>query len=504
MTYRLFLLLTLAACFVVCEPLRVHAQIQALQQETPSEPEPPEPPVWTLHPAAEPSPALDVRFWPDRMEMVPGNAFVPFQRAVITLLEQRAASGRGADNSLDAFYSNYETWMEGPLDEMPTEDVQKYLDDKGTVMREVHRAVRMQNSRYELGVDQLRGMETIQLGLPEIQNMRELARLLALESRLALAEGRYDDAIESMRVGFRLGEASGGAADLLVARLVGIAISAMMLGQAEQLMQMPDGPNLYWALASLPESIYSLDSAMQFEASLITRVFPTLNDLPEGATNTVWREHLVEMIDQVRALNEWGSSPEPAISSLAAGGLVIALTEPARQQLIASGRSEETVRAMSPSEAILRATADQIAVIQDEFFKWTLLPESIRADYLDRTEKAIVFDNRAGGLRFGTLGAILAGQLMPAIRAANSASLRMQQTIARMATVEAIRDYAATHGQLPESLDDLQNLPAWPDPVAGGPFGYERRSPTEAQLTSRPARQGAPDTTIILQLQTQQ
>ncbi len=58
---------------------------------------------------------------------------------------------------------------------------------------------------WELGIRELRGPETVEFLLPEFQSSRELARMMALRTRLALAEDRYDDAIELMQQQYRLG-----------------------------------------------------------------------------------------------------------------------------------------------------------------------------------------------------------------------------------------------------------------------------------------------------------
>lgn len=450
--------------------------------------------VLQIHAAAEPVPALHYRFWPDRFEMVSGNTFVPFQRSMIMLLEQQHSAG-----AEDPFVKNFNQWMDGPLDELPKQEVSKYLDSQRVVMTELHRAMRMRDSHYELGIDDLRGLETVELLLPEFQNMRQLARLLILETRLALAEGRTDDAIRSIRVGFRMGEATGNAADLLISRLVGVAISGMMLNQVEQLMQTPDSPNLYWALASLPDSIWSMDTALQFEASIASRVFPELSRLPtDDVEPAVWRSRLTRAVADMQSLGGPGVGTGDAEARMIAGAMVVALTEPSRAQLIASGMEAERVAAMSPSEAIVRATAGEINRIQDDFAKWLLLPDSIRMQYTDRSEATIQSNSRpTAGV--GNLAGMAAGLLMPAITAANNAGLRTRQTIARLATIEAIRDYAATHGQLPETLDQLTNLPAWPDPFTQQPFEYQRENVRRAKLISEPAYSSDTNATTVLE-----
>ncbi|EMI19742.1 hypothetical protein RMSM_03333 [Rhodopirellula maiorica SM1] len=486
------------ACFVSVTANPAAAQVQPLDYKPPTSAasiDRKKPKVLRIHPAPEPVPALQIRFWPDRFEMVAGNTFVPFQRAMIMMLEMNRSAGND-----DPFFKNYKLWMNGPLDELPTQEVSKYLDSQQTVLTELHRAMRMRDSHYELGIDDLRGLETVQLLLPEFQNMRQLARLLVLEARLAIAEGRTDDAIRSIRVGFRMGEATGNATDLLISQLVGIAISGTMLNQVEQLMQMQDSPNVYWALATLPDSIADINEALKFETSVVSRVFPELSHLPSDKVEpAVWRNRLVRTITDMQTLGDSGFGNGDAEARLIAGALMIAMTESSRAELIASGSDVSEVRAMSPSEAIVRAAAAQINRIQDNFSKWLLLPDPIRMKYADRTD-ATIQSNQPTDTATINLGAMVTGMLMPAVKSASQAEMRTHQTIARMATIEAIRDYAAAQNELPSSLDQLTNLPAWPDPFTQQAFGYERETATRAKLISKPAYLSDPNATIVLEL----
>src|SRR5439155_21045324 len=64
---------------------------------------------------------------------------------------------------------------------------------------------------------------------------------------------------------------------------------------------------------------------------------------------------------------------------------------------------------------------------------------------------------------------------------------RLDQRLALLRCVEALRMYAAEHdGKLPEKLDDV-GVPLPPDPYTGKPFRYERDGPT-AHLRGTPPK----------------
>ena len=115
-----------------------------------------------------------------------------------------------------------------------------------------------------IGHRELRGPETVEFLLPEFQSSRELARMLALRTRLAIAEHRYDDAIEFMRQQYRLGH-DVAKEPFLVCGLIGIAIDGIANGTIIELMANPDSPNMYWALTELPQPAIDLQSAVRFE-----------------------------------------------------------------------------------------------------------------------------------------------------------------------------------------------------------------------------------------------
>ncbi len=82
--------------------------------------------------------------------------------------------------------------------------------------------------------------------------------------------------------------------------------------------------------------------------------------------------------------------------------------------------------------------------------------------------------------------ALLADAMLPATRVVRRSQGRLEQRIALMCTVEAVRHFAAEHdGRLPERLGEIA-LPLPDDPFTGKPFRYERAGAT-AQPSGHPA-----------------
>ncbi|XZE52416.1 hypothetical protein SH139x_004109 [Planctomycetaceae bacterium SH139] len=459
--------------------------------------EPAEIPVLWLTPATEPVPALQYRFWPDRFEMTPGNAFVRFQRAILLMAQQDRRSSKAAEE----FWNQWEELMEFAPADLPQAEARAALENYQLALQEAHGARLLKDTDYGLPIEGIRGVETIELLLPEFQEMRALARILQLEIRLAIAEQRVDDALKTLQVGFRLGESTGQAIDFLVARLVGLAISGLMLSEVEDLIQADDCPNLYWALASLPPSTSEVLESIQFEASIISRVFSSLDKLPPaGLPAEVWEERAISLLLDLQIVQAYDGAPSESRmvnARLLAGAAIVGLSDYSRRKLLEAGVDSEVVEAMSPAEAMVRATARSIRVIQDDFMKWSYIPNNMRDAYWEAAENGL--KTRQGEEQvIGDIATIMASLLLPAMQAADAAGTRTKQTIARLVTIEAIRDYVAKNGKVPQALDQLKDLPAWPDPYTDEAFGYERIDDQSAKLIRTERWSGDPETVVIL------
>ena len=441
-------------------------------------------PVWELSPAAEPSPALTYRFWPEPTQTESGDAFDRFMRAALLLSKME----------LEAF-QEHDDLMEAPMSEFPIERAREALRPFNTVIRETRQGAMLSVTPRDLGTQQLKGAELYAFVLPEIEEMRRLARLLKLQSKVELAEGNLEKAFETIQASFRLGFATGRSTDFLISRLAGVAIINMSLGQAEAVIKIEDSPNLYWALATLPSDIGDVSGAMRYEMSVIERVLPELFNLPdpdsqlaESLPASVWQERLVRTIAEFQTLygvadsGRSHSDREDTSARLTAAMALIALSDPSRKQLSEYGYDEQTVEEMSAAEAILRASAEQIERVVDQQLKWCFLPEPMRQRYLQQSGEQLnqSLKKEAG---FGSLASQLAAMIVPSLSGVQRASDDLSQSVAKLITVEAIRHHVARQGSLPESLDEMTELPAWQDPSAEGPFGYQKLTPNTARLS---------------------
>ena len=146
----------------------------------------------------------------------------------------------------------------------------------------------------------------------------------------------------------------------------------------------------------------------------------------------------------------------------------------------------------------MRALVANYRDMRDDVFKLSYLP------YRQARPLAVAVEQQQKPQVTGPL-AIL-NELQPSVAACLTAQVRLDRRIAAIRTIEAIRLHAAAHdGQLPESLDQITEVPIPDDPATGKPFEYHRegaaallvaadvgvRSPPSYRLTVRPREKAA-------------
>ena len=100
--------------------------------------------------------------------------------------------------------------------------------------------------------------------------MRSLARLVALKARLAILDGKTDEAIHWIQTGLVMGRHAGRGPTLIQA-LVGVAFDNLMAERIKDLIQAPGTPSLYWALADRPRPFVDMGEALEGERHLLEK-----------------------------------------------------------------------------------------------------------------------------------------------------------------------------------------------------------------------------------------
>jgi hypothetical protein len=363
------------------------------------------------------------------------------------------------------------------------------------LLMQVRTAVYREDCDWDLRVQDLRGMGVISYSLAEFQGARDVGRVLQLQAHDQIMAGRFDDAIETLRQGYRLAH-DAGQPPLLVGGLIGIAIGQMMNDELTFLIQRSSS-NYYWAIASLPQPLVNLRPAMQMEVNLPSQLFPFLKDAETAERSPEeWRRLAIECL---RDLEQLGNSSKPLSGwqgELVAAALTAKVYPVARQQLIADGLDRERVDAMPVGQVVAIQTARATRYAYQQVFKLSLLPHEEALRRLPDVMNQLIREELVGGPRVvlsGQAGLPVASLLLPAVQNVLRAQAKAARNLAALQAIEALRIQAATDGgKLPASLSDVKLVPMPDNPATGQPFPYKYDSADGTATLEVPQVAGGP------------
>ena len=429
-----------------------------------------------VSPAAEPKPALKHRLWSRPHELKPGNAAMHYVRS----FAENWLNGRW-QSVLNQYGEAVEDWYGSdiPIEELPLEmmhDAAQEFDD--VVEHAIRPASLCRDSDWGLELMDLRGPEAISFRLPDFQQSRSIARMLALRTRLAIVERRYDDAIDHLRMQYRLAR-DVGQEMLLICNLIGIAIDSIASDDATEIIAAPDSPNLYWALAEVPSPLVDCTESIRLEMTLGLRIFPPLLDAETTEHSAAeWARLFGEALKAYQTVANVEQFDDidlgqPPFSGLIATGIAMAAYPDAKQRLLTAGMSVEEVDQMSVGQLLLIDTAREHRRVADAIEKWWYV--SFAEADTRRYEIEEIWKHEDSPMN---LGKITANLLLPAAQAARNAQERVVWKRKALQVIEAVRMHAAETGELPKKLSQIQVVPVPLNPVTKNPYQYSLNGKT--------------------------
>lgn len=429
----------------------------------------------TLSPTALPKPLSRFYLTPQYKELQPGNRIPSYMKAY---MEQ--ASFFSKDPAAER-----EKWNSMKLEDLPLEEMRssnaanldglayKNPDDtfmktpsgpitfarSGRPLSDVDEGSRMLTSDWQMWFQIRRdGISTL---IPEVQKMRELASVLNVRMRYEIATKDFDKAAYSARTFFGLVQAFE-THPTLIAALVGLAIEAICLNRLEEMIQQPGCPNLYWSLTEIPVEVVNMRTAIQGEKLLCETLFGSLLNA-KGEIPAAELERVIKQMDMVIYLAREGKK-KLLDASIRYAELVKDEKKVAagRAFLIETGIPPDIVKTFSALQVIATNDVRHYEVHLDELFKSYNLPHPDAeklGDGIDAEWKK-------------SPDASLSWTLIPAANNTRRTRIRVQQRVAYLRVIEAIRLHAFDNaGKLPASLKAIKTpLPL--DPVTGEAFQY--------------------------------
>jgi hypothetical protein len=402
-----------------------------------------------------PRPALRYTLVHEALDQIPGNAAIAYDRAIATISQSKEwAEDRGKCSE----------WLSASLDAFPGEAVADLLDRYQGSLEELARASRHEQCDWQLPIREL----GVHVQLPHLSNLRDAARLVALDARLRIKQQNHDLALDRLRVGMALARHVG-QGSTLIEGLVGLAIHGLMLDQVEALVQAPDAPNLYWALTDLPPASLNAWQATRWERCFVYVHLPALRYDPTKPLTAADLHQSIVGFQRISGREfEGGMLSADERASVMSAAIGMALYPRARQSLIDQGRSAESVKVLPVAQVIADYIGGAYARQRDDLFKWFAIPYyQARAGLLQAVE------DLGSGVVEDPAAHFISRMFLPALGRVAERFAQLDRRLAALRCVEAVRLHAASHeGRLPSVLDEIKEVPVPADPMSGQAFGY--------------------------------
>jgi hypothetical protein len=395
------------------------------------------------------------RLLPDPLDRTAGNS-VPLWRL----------AGEAARNAKRRLTLKEDAWLTVPLPELPRKEVADFLAHHTVTFHLARQAACRDHCDWERPPLTLQ-MIQVSFSNELIQRLRELIQLLSIRCRLQIAEGRYEDAAESLQIGFAMARHLCDS-DSAINNLVGVAIASIMVHRVEEWVQTPGSPNLYWALTALPRPLTNLRRTYEQELEIIPRSFPALRRLRRETLTVRQAEELVkEVCDELGKVAEGSPKEEEnrqEFRKLRASIMAAEAYPQARQHLLDLGRPAKYIDAMPKAQVILLRYLNQYDRSRDDVLKAVMVPTWQAIPLLD----AATQEYRAAGKGGNPLFALM---MINAVMKSFEAHIRLERYIAGLRAAEALRFHAAAHaGKPPAKWDDITAVPLPLDPITGRGF----------------------------------
>jgi hypothetical protein len=398
----------------------------------------------SVSPMSAPIPALKYLLLPDPGDVKSGNAAQEYLRC---FAEQRVFFFS------TEFTEKRHAYLSMPLAELAKEKTGVY---GGRALTQADRAARMDTVDWQTFRDG--PGDGADLALPELGPLRILAEALQARCRIEIASGRFDDAVRTaatmIALARHLSEYPAGAANL-----VGLSIADRALASAEEMVQQPNCPNLYWALTDLPRPLIELRKGLRGDCARMTAEMAAIRaDAPMTA------EQLEDVISRLSGRTAFqreqaGQAPRGLRSGLKARSGDRDKVRAGCDWLVKSGCAWYVAAFLPSRQIILLDARREYEILRDERLK--LLGVALWRG-----------DAAAGGQPNRSKDALFA-DLLPPVDEYRRAQGRLDQRVALLRQVEALRLFAAAHdGRLPAGLAEIE-APMPDDPFTGKPFIYE-------------------------------
>ena len=350
----------------------------------------------SLVPAAEPVPAMSYRLLPRYIDQKTGNAALLYH----------SAAAFCPDRESEDIYEKIDKWRDLPVDQLDRKEVEKALSSFSISFHHIKLAAQRNYCQWEMPLE-----DGFSMQLPHLSTFRRMTMAMQLQIRLKIADRQIDPALELLQQGLCMGRniAEG---PTLIQNLVGIAIASFLLEEVEGLIQIPDSPNLYWALTSLPDPMIDMHSSLENEREVLFVEFPQLRNLENEVLTPAQASAIAsDFMKKIQSLGGgMGDVPdEVPFRRLFSVGWVMLHYSDAKEFLAHKGYSQERIEMLPAAQAVLIYQKQEYLEMQDNLFKWFELPYSQAQSHLKKAEQLIDDYQRNKGIKANLFCTLLPG-----------------------------------------------------------------------------------------------
>ncbi|MBI1324738.1 hypothetical protein GC170_16350 [bacterium] len=431
----------------------------------------------TLRPAGAPVPALKYRLMPERRQQIHGNAAIFYHRACLMLISERgsrmADSLRASGGKSIPFDDPIAKWTNVPVRDLPRDKAHELLGDRyDVILNEVEQGAIRDGCDWEFAGRN----DGIWVPLPEMDELRNLARLVSIKARVAILDGKPDEAMHWIETGLTMSRHVAQGPYLILA-LIGVSIDSLMLDCLLDLVQAPGTPSLYWALADRPRPFIDPSPAYEGERYTLERELPELKILDDHVWSDDEARRFADALQRKVDSFMGSQGPMAAGSEETLGSferrfriatMAARLYPQASRALIEQGWPDAKVRAMPVLQVACLYSYSEYGKLRDEMYKWLNVPYRDSFDELTKAMERLV----NGSSENPILGFF--GELTPSLNTARMSLVRLERQFDALQAIEAIRLYAHSHqGTLPPNLEAITEAPVPIDLATGKPFEYK-------------------------------
>ena len=420
-------------------------QIATAQDEQPADKPKPKTIELTVHPQALTVTSYKMKLLPEQKDLKDGDAAVVLLRMIF---EQQ--------NYMTTVVPKFKQWLEAPVDDPDMLRGIKFDHFYEQLRRAAY--IRDADWNYPINEDPMNNIL-----LPDVQMGRVfVGRGLPLYIRKQVADGKPELAQEAILVGLACSRHYA-RTPFPVCSLVGVGCAKKVLNQADLIVQLPDADNLFWAYQKLPRPLFELQNVASMETIWIEKSIPSLMQRP-------WPAH--EETDEWLAIGTQLAGLDlvdvAGMNQIEKAAMLQKLYTYLRENWAEIGdETRESVEEMCPEELAVRFYLQKSKQVSERFQAALGLdpPEALKM--MSETKEQLA--KMAKEMEIPILENSFFDMTDVYI-----AAWSPSRKIVALQTVEALRHYAATHnGQLPDSLDEISDLPIPVDPFTRKPMGYK-------------------------------